>query len=121
MNEEYSVYFYKNTETGKMPVKEYLDGLVDKQRTKVLKYIEFLRINKGYLDEPIAKHIVGKIRELRVDFGSNRHRIFYFTFVEQKIILLHAFSKRTQKTPEQEIQSAQNNYNDFINSYGKKV
>lgn len=117
---EYTVHFYKNTKTGKISVKEYIYALPEKKRAKVLKYIEFLRVNKGYLDEPYSKHITGKIRELRVDFGRDRHRIFYFTFIEQKIILLHAFLKRTQKAPEKEVQRAQNNYNDFINSYGTK-
>lgn len=118
---EYTVHFYKNTITGALPVEEYIDRLTEKQRAKVLKYIDFLRINKGYLDEPYSKHIAGKIRELRVDFGRTRHRIFYFTFVEKKIVLLHAFLKKTQETPSQEIQRAQNNYNDFIVSYDKKI
>lgn len=118
---EYTVHFYKNTATGKIPVKEYIDKLPEKQRAKVLKYIEFLRVHKGYLDEPYSKHITGKIRELRVDFGRDRHRIFYFTFVKQKIILLHAFLKKTQKATIQGIEKAQNNYRDFLCSYGTKV
>lgn len=118
---EYTVHFYKNTTNGKMPVKEYICKLPEKQRVKVLKYIEFLRINKGYLDEPYSKHVINKIRELRVDFGRNRHRIFYFTFIEKKIILLYAFLKKTQKAPMQEIKKAQNNYRDFINSYGTHI
>jgi phage-related protein len=118
---EYTVHFYRNATNGKLPVKEYIDALPEKQRAKVLKYIEFLRIHDGYLDEPYSKHITGKIRELRVDFGRTRHRIFYLTFVEKKIVLLHAFLKKTQKTPSQEIQRAQNNYDDFIMSYDKKI
>lgn len=65
---QYTVHFYKNTRTGKMPVKEYIDSLSGKQKAKVLKYVEFLRLHQGYLDEPHSKHIIGKIRELRVDF-----------------------------------------------------
>ena len=65
-----------------------------------------MRVNKGYLDEPYSKHIKGKIRELRVDFSKNKHRIFYFTFIKKNIILLHAFSKKTPKTPISEIKKA---------------
>ncbi len=68
-----------------------------------MKYIEFLRIQKGYLEEPYSRHIKGKIRELRVDFGRNKHRIFYFVFVNKTIVLLHAFLKKTAKTPISEI------------------
>lgn len=59
---------------------------------------------------PYDKHIRDKIRELRVDFGKNRHRIFFFTFVGKTIILLHAFLKHTDKTPEAEITKALTNY-----------
>lgn len=121
IQEEYSAHFYKNTITGKIPVKEYINDLTEKQRAKVLRYIEFLRVNKGYLDEPYSRHITGKIRELRIDFGGNHHRIFYFTFVGKRIILLHGFLKHTSKTPKQEIIKAQSNYYDFINSYEKKI
>ncbi len=104
-SQEYKVKFYVNT-NGTVPVREYIDGLTDKEKAKVLKYIEFLREREGVLDEPYAKHIEGKIRELRVDFGKNRHRIFYFTFINKNIILLHAFLKKTPKTPITEIEKA---------------
>jgi len=68
------------------------------------------------LDEPYSKHIKGKIRELRVDFSRNRHRIFYFAFIGKKIILLHAFLKKTKKTPISEIRRAEENYQDVLNN-----
>ena len=115
---EYKVKFYQDTENDCSPVFEYIDKLKSKEKAKVLKYIDFLRINKGILDEPYSKHIKGKIRELRVDFSKNRHRIFYFTFVGKNIILLHAFLKKTSKTPESEIKRAEENYYNVINNNG---
>ncbi|MBI5913519.1 type II toxin-antitoxin system RelE/ParE family toxin [Candidatus Azambacteria bacterium] len=114
-NNEYSVRFYKDAD-GNIPVLEYIDDLSTKERAKVLKYIEFLREHEGVLDEPYAKHITGKIRELRVDFAKSRHRIFYFTFIGKTIILLHAFLKKTAKTPVSEIRRAEENYNDAIHN-----
>ena len=90
---EYKVKFYKDIKTDRSPVLEYIKGLRDKEEAKILKYIEFLRVQKGYLEEPYSKHIKGKIRELRVDFGRIRHRVFYFVFIKKTIILLHAFLK----------------------------
>jgi len=113
-NIEYKVSFY-NDSKNKSSVLEYLDRLSEKEQSKIYKYIEFLRISKGVLDEPYSKHIKGKIRELRVDLGKNRHRIFYFTFVGRNIIFLHAFLKKTQKTPLNEIQQAEKNYYKTIN------
>ena len=113
---EYEIVFYKNSGTSKEPVLEYIRKLNIKERTKIGKYLEYLQMNNGYLDEPYSKHIKDKIRELRVDFANNHHRIFYFTFINKKILLLHAFLKKTKKTPENEIERALNNYQDIINN-----
>lgn len=112
--EGYKVTFFCDQMTGRIPVQEYLDNVTIKERAKILKYIEFLRQHNGVLDEPYTKHIRNKIRELRVDFGKNRHRIFFFTFVDKNIILLHAFHKTTAQTPEAEISRAINNYQQVI-------
>ena len=113
---EYKVKFYKDSSNGGKPVFDYVENLNIKNKTKVYKYIEFLRANDGYLDEPYSKHIKGKIRELRVDFSKDSHRIFYFTFVNKNIILLHAFFKKTKKTPINEIKKAEDNYIDVLNN-----
>jgi len=111
---EYRVKFYKDIKAGKNPVEEYIDELSIKEQAKIAKYIEFLRVHKGYLDEPYSKHIESKIRELIIDFSKKRHRIFYFTFIKKNIILLHAFLKKTQKTPKSEIRRAEENYNNVL-------
>ena len=113
--EEYKVKFYEDPKTGRKPVLEYISNLPTKEEIKILKYINYLKVNKGVLDEPYSKHVKGKIRELRVDFSNNRHRIFYFTFINKNIIFLHAFLKKTAKTPPEEIQKAENNYYNIIN------
>ncbi len=115
-NSEYRVKFYRNSETNHSPVLEYIDELPDKEKAKVLKYIEFLREHKGRLGEPLSKHIKGKIRELRVDFVRTRHRVFYFVFIKKTIILLHVFLKKTKKIPLSEIKKAEENYKDVLNN-----
>jgi len=115
---EYKVKFYTNPK-GKNPVLDYLESISCVERAKMLRIIEFLREQKGYLDEPYSKHITGAIREFRIDFGRKRHRIFYFAFVGKTIILLHAFLKNTNETPVGEIKKAQENYNDVLRN--KKI
>jgi phage-related protein len=112
--EEYKVKFYKDIKTNRSPVLEYIDKLREKEAAKISKYIEFLRVNRGYLDEPYSKHVKGKIRELRVDFSHNRHRVFYFIFIKKTIILLQAFLKKTNKTPIIEIKKAEENYQNVL-------
>ncbi|PIU10377.1 type II toxin-antitoxin system RelE/ParE family toxin [Candidatus Kuenenbacteria bacterium CG08_land_8_20_14_0_20_37_23] len=113
---EYQVKFYQNSQSSKSAVFDYVENLDLKAKAKVLKYIEFLRQHQGYLDEPYSRHIKGKIRELWVDFGRQRHRIFYVMFIKKTIILLYAFLKKTDKTPIAEIKKAENNYFDAINN-----
>ena len=121
---DYKIVYFKRFDTEEIPVRVYIGNLEKKERAKILKYIEFLRQNKGCLDEPYSRHIRGKIRELRVDFAKNRHRIFYFTFIGKNIILLHAFLKKTAKTPEAEIEKAEVNYKQVLinqNAYEEKI
>lgn len=120
MEDVYRIYYYIDSKS-RMPVKDYIDSLSKKEQAKIFNYTEMLKNKEGYLDEPYAKHIKGKIRELRVDFSHNRHRIFYFVFTGKRIILLHAFLKKTAKTPKQEINKAIKNYQNYLinqNKYG---
>ena len=110
---EYKVYYYQNSRTKLVPVLEYIRELPVKDRGKVAAYITLLRDCRGWLDEPYSRHIHSGIRELRVEFSRNRHRIFYITVEGKRIILLHAFLKKTPKTPKQEIIRALNNFEDY--------
>jgi phage-related protein len=112
-NSEYKVYFYRNSNNGRVPVLEYIRQLSVKERIKVGVYIKFLCDHGGVLDEPYSRYIGSGIRELRVDFFKNRHRIFYITVQNKKIILLHAFLKKSTKTPRQEINRAFNNLENY--------
>jgi phage-related protein len=116
---KYKIKFYEDEGAGESPVLNYIENLSEKEQAKIYKYIDFLRVNGGYLEEPYSKHIKGKIRELRIDFSGNRHRIFYFAFIKKNIILLHAFLKKTDKTPLSEIQKAENNYCNILKN--KKI
>lgn len=115
-SEEYKIKFFRDLRNGRIPVQEYIDQLSEKDQTKILKFIEYLRSSRGIVDEPYSKHVRGKIRELRIDFARNRHRIFYFTFIGRNIILLHAFLKNSTKTPESEINKAEANLFQVINN-----
>lgn len=111
--DEYKVYYYQNSHTKRIPVLEYIQKVAVKDRGKIAAYISFLRDCSGQLNEPYGHYIRSGIRELRVEFTHNRHRIFYITIEGRKIILLHAFLKKTPKTPEQEIVRALNNFEDY--------
>ena len=71
---------------------------------KILEAIETLeRVPKNYL-----KHIVGTegLYEARVQLASNIWRVFCFFDEGRLVILLNGFQKKTQKTPQKEINKA---------------
>ncbi len=51
--------------------------------------------------------------ELRIKFSSDIARIFYFTYHNNKFVLLHGFVKKTMKTPENEIKRARKYMEDY--------
>lgn len=97
---------YYETENGKIPVKEFIDGLDDKMRARAAQDIERLRKWGNELRPPHSKYLRNDLFELRIQVASNISRIFYFFFDEKKIILTNGFIKKTQKTPPREIERA---------------
>ncbi|HJX92335.1 MAG TPA: type II toxin-antitoxin system RelE/ParE family toxin [Pyrinomonadaceae bacterium] len=43
------------------------------------------------------------VAELRIKDPSGAYRVFYYTKLANTLLILHAFTKKTQKTPPQEI------------------
>ncbi|MEX0877272.1 MAG: type II toxin-antitoxin system RelE/ParE family toxin [Candidatus Spechtbacterales bacterium] len=106
---EYKVYFYRKSNNKKVPVKEYLEKLSKGEQAKIASYIQLLRENEGYLEEPYSRHLKDGIRELR----PKNDRVLYVLVKGKKIILLHAFRKTTQKTPSGEIEKAEEYFQDY--------
>lgn len=109
----YSIYFYK-TQGEDYPVKDFLYELDKKSRAKIWRYIDLLKEHGPDLLRPYADTVRDKIRELRIPTTAGNVRIFYFFVIDKNIILLHAFKKKTQELPDQEINKAINNMKDFI-------
>ena len=107
------IEFYK-TEAGREVIAEFLDTLPSKDLAKVLRDIELLADYVPNLREPYTKHIDGPIWELRSKFASNIYRIFYFVWDGSKLVLLHGFTKKTQRTPPGEIAMAKKRYDDYV-------
>ena len=108
---------YYETARGHCPVQEYLDGLDDREAAKVLFDFDLLEDLGTALGAPHVKKISGKIWELRTT-GRLQHRTFYFAASGRQIVLLHAFTKKTQKTPRAEIEIAGRRMDDYLQRLG---
>lgn len=95
---------YFRTTRGDYPVKEFIE-LVDKTtKGKIAGLIFSLNQYGPFVREPFSKKISKDIFELRIK-SQISVRILY-TFYKNKIYLLNAFKKQTQKTPRKEIKTA---------------
>lgn len=83
-------------ERGYNPVKDFIDSLPVKERAKVFAYIIELK-NQGHnLRRPMADYLGNGIYELR----PQNNRIFYFFFLKDNVVLVHAIKKKSDKIPE---------------------
>lgn len=55
---------------------------------------------------PYSSQVRGKIRELRAHYGDDQYRVLYFGAPGRVFVLLHAFEKRSEKTPERDVRIA---------------
>lgn len=103
---DWQVEYYKK-ENGDIPVLDFLLSLEAKMRAKAFSEIELLEKHGPDLREPYVKPIKGKgLFELGIKFASDISRIFYFTYRHKTFVLLHGFTKKTQKTPQRVIERA---------------
>jgi phage-related protein len=100
----YAVNFYRS-KTGRSPVDEYLNKLNGKTYAKVARMLELLAENGPELGLPFSRAMGAGLFELRVR-GKNETRLFYVFIKNHEIKILHAFSKKTQKTPQKELNLA---------------
>ncbi len=88
------------------PVREWLNSLPDEVRGKLLARIDLLAEHGPTLDFPYTSQVEDRLRELRLRFGKTRYRVLYF-FDEQRCgILLHGFTKNTDKLEEADKRTA---------------
>ena len=55
---------------------------------------------------PYVRHVEGKLWEIRAKGRNGIARVFYVAATPQRVVLLRAFVKKTQKTPRGEIDRA---------------
>lgn len=102
MNKKRELFFFKN----------YFEDFYKIQTNRVkkkiiwtLKVIEELNlIPETYLKN--LKNTTG-LYEIRVQVGNNIFRIFCFFDLDNLVVIGHGFQKKTQKTPKQQIERAE--------------
>jgi len=97
------------TQAGGEPVRDWLKGLSSEDRKQIgedIKTVEF-----GWpVGMPVCRAMSGGIYEVRTNLSQNRiARVLFYIDKKGRMVLLHGFTKKTRKTPDQELNLARKN------------
>jgi len=111
------VFLYE-TESGKSPVQQFIKSLKPKEQQKIAWGLKL--IQDGFpFTEPYFKKItnVDDLWELRVTFGGNAFRLFYFEWLDKIIVVTNGISKKDSKDQNSGIELAKK----FMNEYKGRI
>lgn len=94
------------SETGRQPVQDWVRSLDPEARAAVSASIKLLARTGPELGMPDARNLGDDLWELRVHDSQGIYRIIYFHWVGHTYGLLHGFTKKTRKTPKDQIMTA---------------
>ncbi|MDP3266916.1 MAG: type II toxin-antitoxin system RelE/ParE family toxin [Sulfuricurvum sp.] len=104
MNKKINVVFYQSP-SGNEPVREWLKSLEPHYRQIVgndIKTVEY-----GWpIGMPVSRLLGNKLYEVRNNISDKRIARVIFTIIDDWMVLLHGFIKKTQQTPKEEIDLA---------------
>jgi phage-related protein len=69
--------------------------------------------------KPLVDNLGDGLWEIRFRLGNRISRTL-FAVVDQEIVLLHGFIKKTQKTPGDELELARKRMNEYVQAYEKE-
>ena len=87
---------------------EFYRNQSKKVKSKIQYVLELVK-QVERVPEKFLKHVTGTegLYEIRVEYQSNIYRIFCCFDEEQLVVLFNGFQKKTQKTPQKEIDKAE--------------
>ncbi len=75
-------------------------------------------LQEGYmLSMPLSRKmpsVAPGVSELRLKDRSGIYRVFYYLKVKDAVLIFHAFQKKTQKTPQNEIETARKRLQEML-------
>ncbi|MCC8089346.1 MAG: type II toxin-antitoxin system RelE/ParE family toxin [Rikenellaceae bacterium] len=84
---------------------DFMSGLTEKVQEKI-HYGLLLLKSQNRLPVKFVKHIRDGLFELRTEYESNIYRVFFIFDDGNIVVLFNGFQKKTQKTPDTEIEKA---------------
>lgn len=97
--------------------REIIQDFPEEVRREIGKAIFDLQKSKR-LTMPLSKPITSVasgVEELRIKDRNGIYRVFYFARIEDRVLIFHAFTKKTQKTPQREIELGKKRLKEILN------
>ena len=111
------IIFYE-TDFGDKPVEEFLSGLDPAVRAKIVRTLELLR-TQDIVPAKFWKKLSGSdLWEVRVEYAGNIYRVLTAFAKNNRVILLHAFQKKSQRTPRQDMEIALQRQKRYLQQHG---
>jgi phage-related protein len=103
------VLFFR-TAAGGEPVREWLKSLEPVQDRKQIG-VDIKTLEFGWpIGMPVCRSLGDGLYEVRSDLAGGRiARVIFYVDVQQRMVLLHGFVKKTQKTPASDLELARRN------------
>lgn len=111
------ITFY-DTDVGDKPVEEFLANLEPAARAKVVRTLELLRVQQIVPTKFWKKLAGSNLWEVRTEYAGNIYRILATTAKGNRVVLLHGFQKKSQKTPRQDMEIAQQRQKRYFQRHG---
>jgi len=83
----------------------FMDTLNEKEQEKVQYGLLLLKI-QGRLPKKFVRLVRDAVYELRTEYAGNIYRVFFIFDEGNIVVLFNGFQKKTQKTPQGEIEKA---------------
>lgn len=106
MNGEFTIE-YVQLPNGRMPAREFVDSLDEKNAARIDAFIERLRVYGNRMQGKFVKKLTDDIFELRVKQFDRIFRVLFFYQPGMLIVITSGFQKKTQETPPSEIARAE--------------
>jgi phage-related protein len=107
--------YYQSPNSNNAPVEKFMSNLTGPVERAEFKTELVMLGNLGpHAGAPMTKPVRGKIWEWRFDVNCCTYRVLYAVNSEQRAVLLHAFVKAVRRLPQNEIETAEKRYFDYL-------
>jgi phage-related protein len=107
------------TETGNVPVLDWIQGMPEKEQGLVLWHIDQLALLGLEAQMPLVRPLGDKLYELRIRAQGKNQRIAYFAATGKTFVLVHGFTKKQKTTPQKEKEIALRRMRDYKRRFGE--